>query len=310
MKRLSSLVASVWVAAVFAMVAAVAPAQNTTIGIAPTYDGGGDAFSVTVAQHLTLFIYQDLLETKNLFPILLSPGGVYTPLDTSWLTDYVHERSDIDFLLVPTLKPIVSPEHGKWTLLIDLVLLDARTGDQRAAWNVSTEIKGCKTTLDAGGATRTPTCFFSLDNGNHPNSRLFEKQPLGKATASLADSIRDSIPSHIAGFNSPNPAVSAAGIADYAPCPTHVRITYGYKHAASHSYTLFVNGEDQSTSLQEGVSSFKLPPGPMVLQFAIQDAPYKMVKEPLYQLSTVHSCGSSTLVVDLGPSGDAHPHWE
>jgi hypothetical protein len=40
-------------------------------------------------QHLALFTYQDLLTNKQFAPSLLSPGGVYTPLDTSWLTEFI-----------------------------------------------------------------------------------------------------------------------------------------------------------------------------------------------------------------------------
>ena len=58
-----------------------------------------------MVQHLTLYIYQDLVDSKQFAPSLLNPGGVYTPLDTSWLTEYVQDRPDLDLLLVSTLKP-------------------------------------------------------------------------------------------------------------------------------------------------------------------------------------------------------------
>ena len=299
----------------FAAASCSISAQRVTIGIAPTYDGGGDAFGPAVAQHLNVFLYEDLLDTSSYFPVLLSPGGVYTPLDTSWLVDYIHDRSDVDFLLVPTLKPIVSPEHGKWTLLIDLVLLDARTGDQRGVWTVSEEIRGSKTVLDNTPVeakdtnidTKFSSAISSFGGGfRTASSRRFEKQPLGKATEHLSEEIRDTLAAHLpasAAHPAPSPAYGE-------PCLMRVRLTYAYRHAASQSYMLLVNGLDQSTALKEGISTFSAPPGPMLLQFSLNDAPYKMAKEGLYQLSTVHSCSASTLIVDLGPSGDAHPKWE
>ena len=73
---------------------------------------------------------------------------------------------------------------------------------------------------------------------------------------------------------------------------------------------LLANGLDQSTNLKDGLASFTAPEGELLLQFEVNDAPYKLQKEPLYQLSVVHSCKFSNLIVDLGPGGDAHPHWE
>jgi hypothetical protein len=78
----------------------------------------------------------------------------------------------------------------------------------------------------------------------------------------------------------------------------------------SHSYTLLVNDLDQTTTIADGVSSFKVPEGPLLLQFTINDAPYKLSREPVYQLSTMHSCAKDTLVIDIGQGGDAHHHWE
>ena len=73
-----------------------AGAQKVSIGIAPVFDAGGEQFGPVVVQHLTLFAYQDLLESPMARPMLLSPGGVYTPLDTSWLAEYVQDRPDLD----------------------------------------------------------------------------------------------------------------------------------------------------------------------------------------------------------------------
>jgi hypothetical protein len=70
------------------------------------------------------------------------------------------------------------------------------------------------------------------------------------------------------------------------------------------------NGLDQTLTVVDGVSTFQVPEGPLLLQFAINDTPYKLSKEPVYQLSTVHSCKNNTLIIDVGQGGDAHHHWE
>jgi len=89
-----------------------------------------------------------------------------------------------------------------------------------------------------------------------------------------------------------------------------VHITYAYKHAASHTYLLLVNGLDQSLNMRDGIANFTAPEGEMLLQFSVNDAPYKLQKEPMYQLSTQHNCATKSLTVDLGASGDAHAKWE
>ena len=301
-----------------AVVSVTAVAQKVSVGIAPVFDGGGEAFGPVVAQHLTLFAYQDLLESPAAHPSLLSPGGVYSPLDTSWLVEYVQDRTDLNLLLVATLKPVVNPSKERWVIPVDLVLLNARSGDTVASWTVSTEINSHKTLLEFGQVL--------LEQGSQGRygqmkdtykiapSRDFEKQPLGKATAHLASSIRETLEAKLAGLGLAKPGqaslVPAAVQGAPGSCPVNVKVTYGYKHSASHSFLLLANGLDQSTNLKDGTASFSAPEGELLLQFSINDAPYKLEKEPMYQLSALHSCKSSNLTVDLGPGGDAHPRWE
>lgn len=301
-------------------VSGTAAAQKVSIGIAPVFDGGGEAFGPVVAQHLTLFAYQDLLASAAARPSLLSPGGVYSPLDTSWLVDYVQDRTDLNLLLVATLKPVANPGKERWIIPVDLLLLNARTGDTVASWTVSTEVNSHKTLLDYGEVVAEKQVENRLGHVEGTSyvgapSRDFEKQPLGKATEHLASSIRETLEAKLAGLGPAKPSaqaslVPAAVQGSSTSCPVNVHITYSYRHSASHAYELLANGLDQSTSLKDGVSTFAAPEGELLLQFSVNDAPYKLQKEPLYQLSTVHSCKLSNLIVDLGPSGDAHPRWE
>jgi hypothetical protein len=295
-------------------------AQKVSIGIAPVFDAGGEQFGPVVAQHLTLFAYQDLLESSAAHASLLSPGGVYSPLDTSWLVDYVHDRTDLDLLLVATLKPVTNPAKEKWIIPVEVVLLNAHSGDQLATWMVSTELNSHKTLLEYGQviAQQGTQGRYSQykDTYKVTPSRDFEKQPLGKATAHLAKSIRETLEAKLPGLSLAKPPVQLALVsattapAAPASCPANVHITYSYKHSASHTFLLLVNGLDQSINLKDGIATFSAPEGEMLLQFSVNDAPYKLAKEPMYQLSTQHSCSLKTLTVDLGASGDAHAHWE
>jgi hypothetical protein len=289
-------------------------AQRLALGIAPTFDAGGDEFGPAVVQHLTLYVYQDLVASKQFAPSLLSPGGVYTPLDTSWLTEYVQDRPDLDLLLVSTLKPTVTDKSGS-TILIELSLLDVRSGDTKSTWTVSETTKTKNAWLQKGEAAVTSAVNARADQYSFDitASTDFEKQPLGKTTAHLAEEIRDTLPSHLGGFvktAADKPSDAAGAASSSGPCATRTRVTYSYKHSVSHSYNLLVNGLDETTTIADGIANFKAPEGPFVVQFTINDAPYKLSRQPIYQLSTMHSCKSSTLVIDIGQGGDAHHHWE
>jgi hypothetical protein len=291
-------------------------AQRIALGIAPAYDAGGDDFGPLLVQHLTLYIYQDLLGNKQFAPSLLSPGGVYTPLDTSWLTEYVQDRPELDLLLVATLKPTVS-DKAATTIAVQLDLLDAHTGDTKSTWTVTDVTNKSKSEWFAKGEAAVTAAINGRANEYGgvdilTTSTDFEKQPIGHSTAHLADEIRDTLPAHLGGFVAAagKPADPPAPAVAPPPCTMHTRITYDYRHSVSHSYTLLANNLDETTTITDGISTFKVPEGPLLLQFTVNDAPYRLTKEPIYQLSTFHSCKSDTLVIDLGQGGEAHQHWQ
>ena len=186
------------------------------------------------------------------------------------------------------------------------------------SWTVTTEIASHKAFEEYGQAILAQA---TQDRYGHMKStyigtpsRDFEKQPLGKATAHLASSIRETLETKLNDVGK-SVALAQAGVVPVSAsasssCPINVHITYSYKHAASHTYLLLVNGLDQSIHMKDGIADFSAPEGEMLLQFSVNDAPYKLQKEPLYQFSTQHSCAQKTLTVDLGASGDAHGHWE
>jgi hypothetical protein len=292
-----------------------------SIGIAPVYDGSGAAFGETFAQHLTQFIYQELLTSHAVHPVLLSPGGVYSPLDLSWLVDYVHDQPDVSLLLVATLKPVSNLEKNRWLIPVDLLIVSSSTGESLATWTDSFEINSKKTLTEYGSFDFGPSSIDKYGQVHQSYaiapSRAFEKQPLGKACARLATTIKGSLEGKLAGTETGGMSPTDLAASSSAPtntnqgfCPIRIRITYGYKHSASQSYMLLANGLEQSTNLKDGIASFTAPEGELLLQFSMNDAPYKMETERFYQMSTWHSCKATNLMVDVGPSGDAHPHWE
>lgn len=290
--------------------APLARGQKIVVGIAPAFDAGGDEFGEALVQHLTLFAYQDLLNSSQFTPELLNPGGIYTPLDTNWLTEYVQDRPELDLLLVPVLKPTVIDKNTA-TVVVELSLLDPKTGDAKSTWTITETTKEKNAWVQKGqdmamsmAGDRSQRYGVSMPS---PTSD-FEKQPIGKTTEHLATQVKDTLGAHLGGFTKAAGAKSEPQ--GSGACPVHVRITYNYKHAVSRSYTLLANGLDETSNIADGVSTFKADEGPMLLQFTVNDAPYRMSKEPLYQLSAMHSCNYQTLVIDLGQQGDAHQHWE
>jgi hypothetical protein len=298
LRRLSFLL---FVAATFWVAALQAPAQQLTIGIAPTFDAGSDESGPAISQHLVLFLYRDLARGNSFIPVLLNPGGVYSPFDTSWLVNYVHDRPELDLLLVTTLKP--NAKDGG--LVVDVSLLDARTGAKLSSWTATSVTDGKK-----GWMKGLPANLKSQGGLNSESS--FEKGPFANASWRVADSIRDVLPAKTAEFPRTTAPMQAPPNVTSPPsqCVTHTRITYGYKHSVSRSHLLLVNDLEQTSTLKDGFSSFTLPEGPTIIQFSLNDAPYTMSKQAFYQLSTIHSCSASTLIIDLGAQGDEHHHWE
>jgi hypothetical protein len=210
----------------------------------------------------------------------------------------------------------VNDKSGGYAINIEVSLLDPRTGDTKSAWVVSDSIKEKNAWLQKGSAMVTSAVNGRADSYGVSilsTSTDFEKQPIGKITAHLAEEIRDTLPAHLSGLTAKagsDKAVDVALAGGGVPCEMHTKVTYSYRHVVSHSYTLLANKMDESLTVQDGVSTFKMPEGPLLLQFSLNDTPYRLEKEPVYQLSTVHSCKMSTLVIDVGQGGDAHQHWE
>ncbi len=200
-----------------------------------------------------------------------------------------------------TLKSVISPSHGKWKISADVVLLDKKSGEQREAWTVLTEINGRDTDVETG--LIETSAFRNIFGTGH---RIFKQSPLGKAAERLADQIHEGMQTRL--HSSTLTAEKPAGTG--VTCPMKVRITYNYKHAASQVYSLFVNGLEEAIYVDHGVASFSAPDGPLLVQFSVNDAPYKLAAQPIYQLSTLHACSQSTYIVDLARGGDAHDHWE
>ena len=194
-------------------------AQRISVGVTPVYDGSGNVFGEVLSQHLTLFTYEELLKSPSAYPHLLSPGGVFSPMDSSWLVEYLRERDEIGLVLVATLKPEKKSGGSHSTIPVNLELLDSRSGNTLSSWSVDVEIESKKAIQEYGNVISP--------------SRAFEKQPLGKACAKLAILIKESLETRLASVNpgrtkeiSSNRA-ALEGTTGGGSCPVSLRITYG-----------------------------------------------------------------------------------
>ena len=294
-------------ACLLALVAGFAHAseqQSLRIGVLPTFNAGGESFAPVFSQHLTLKLFRDL-QSDAVNTVLLNPGRFYSPTDDDFLLDY-GRRSGVDSLLITTLLKTLVPEKGNSTITVQTEILDLKSGTRSGPWKSAVEISKRNANLDY----RT----LHMDWGENfylGPSRMFEKQPLGKAMALIAEQVRSQV---IQGLKAG--MVAASGMIKPAKsagtCDVHVKVLYTSKHAASKSYTIFVNDEDESMGVSDGVLLLHNKSGPMLLQWVVHDAPYRLPAQELYQAATEVDCAKPErqLNIKIGAMGEAILDWQ
>ena len=84
--------------------------------------------------------------TRNLYCLVLAASTRALEIQAGW-SSTLRDRPELNFyLLVATLKPVVNPSKEHWVIPVDVELLNAKTGDTVASWNVSTTISSPKDT--------------------------------------------------------------------------------------------------------------------------------------------------------------------
>src|SRR4051812_46915845 len=71
-----------------------AAAKRISVGIMPVFDATGENYGELVTQHMTQMIFEELQGTQ-LQPVLLNPGGGYTPLDADLIKEFA-QMSGVD----------------------------------------------------------------------------------------------------------------------------------------------------------------------------------------------------------------------
>ena len=240
-------------------------------------------------------IYDESRESVD-HPLLLNPGGMYTPLDEDWIRDY-SSKAGADVALSSTLLQVTIPAKGEVALQVRSRVLDLKTGTEIASWSSTTSINRHDAFLE----------FGSL--GYLPASRPFEKQPLGKAARRFAREIREHLV-QLAGNTTAQdrePALSSDG----GPCEIQFKVEYAPKHSVSKAYEVFVNRRDETLNVVDGVLLLHKVSEPLLIQLAIHDAIYKLPKQGLYQMNSPLRCVErpTALVFEIGTAGEGLLHW-
>ena len=121
-----------------------------TVGVAPVFDASGDPWGEEMASHVTMLTFEEL-RSQAISPVLISPGGVYNPLDEDWIREY-GRSAGVDVVLVTTLQRSDRPHNGDWTLKMETFLLDVN-GSGRSTPAVHTQSTNRRNVYQIGRAS-------------------------------------------------------------------------------------------------------------------------------------------------------------
>lgn len=289
-----------------------APAGKVVVGVFPTYDQGGSNYGPEFCQHLSTMIYQEL-QSSSVEPRLLNPGGLYTATADEYTLEYAR-KSNVDTALITVLLNTEMPDKGDFTIKVKGDLIDLKTGASIVSWQSTTPIKRNEVAHEAFqklgdsnsrvGQVRSDIALF------RSSEKPFEKQALGNAARKIAQDMNTQV-THGAGSvtptNEPQPAASGS-----EPCKINFKVSYVKKHAASKSYDLIVNGKNETLQITDGEVPLSVPSGSLLIQLAVHDAPYKVPKQDLYQISAPLDCsqGHHDLVYEIGQVGEGFVKWQ
>jgi hypothetical protein len=286
------------------------------VGIMPAFDTTGDSYGQQFAENLTAMVY-DKLAGAPFEIVLLNPGGLYSPLIPESMLEYT-QSTVVDTVLVMTLLPTDKPQKGDYILHAEAKLMDAKDAKELGtASTYSAKVSHNDALLDAAkggldfGSSTSNTMRHGRDiysamartNGSRP----FEKQPLGKAALSMADSIHAQMLTQVQVAKGDRIEAPKGGA-----CTISVNVKYTAKKASSRAFDILVNGESQSLWTKDGVTTLEnMKAGPVFLQVSVADPPYRTPVQDLYQANTVLDCAKPErqLSLEIGPVGDALLRW-
>lgn len=284
--------------------ATLAAGPKVSVGILPAYDASGEVYGEIFTQNLTQMLF-DEVRASGYEPVLLNPGGAYTPLDSDLIKEF-GQMSKVDSVLITILQIPLKPKNGPHTLKLDAQMLDPVTGTLSATRSYAENIRKEEAIIEGGFIGFGAMWGFGGTGG----SRKFEKQPLGKRARNFARNIRQqvlgTVPSLVQSGTWKNP-IAAPG-----SCQISFRVAYPKKGSISKSYGLIINGKEESLWLKEGVATVTMTNGPALLHINLADAPYRLPVQRLYAANTFVDCSRSerSLALDVGPAGEAFLVWQ
>ena len=296
-------IATITISAQTAAPAPAAPTAKISVGILPVYDASGENYGEVFTQNLTQMLFDELKGT-DYEPVLLNPGGAYTPLDSDLIKEFA-QMAKVDAALITVLQIPTKPKSGPYTLKLDAQLLDPKTGKVTDMRSYTDNIRREEAIVEGGYVG-----FGAMWGWGTGGSRRFEKQPLGKRARNFAKAVRQQTVSTVPSFASTGSA--QVPVASSTSCEVSFRVNYPRKNAISKSYGLIINGKEESLWLKEGIATMSMRSGPALVLVNLADAPYRLPVQHLYAANTYVECskGSQALALDIGPAGEAFLRWQ
>jgi hypothetical protein len=271
------------------------PPSRVSLGIAPVFDASGDPWGEDLAAHITFMMF-DELRNQSVYPVLINPGGVYNPMDEDWIREY-GKQSGVDAVLVTTLQRSQRPREGDWTLKVEALVIEVN-GSGRSPSQLFTQSINRRNLYERFGV---------VDSGGLPG-RAYEKQPLGKYAKRFAESAARYALANLAGVVR---AGSVPAIPTGGPCEVAIRVKYPNK-SESQAYQLVVNDREESLWIKQGVARVQVKGGVMLMLAKMQDAPYRLPVQNVYQATTLVDCSQARrdLTLEIGPAGEGLLVWQ
>ncbi|HJZ72690.1 MAG TPA: hypothetical protein VKE51_13185 [Vicinamibacterales bacterium] len=272
----------------------------------------GEAQGGDLAWYLTSAVY-DALKREGREPVLMNPGGAYTPLDDAATLAFARSAGVgvvVQSRLAPAQRSSRRDDHPR--LQVDVKVLDVRDGAALHAFSVTKEVN--RKDLDRGfdfGAGFDQRRFLWIPGTSvvtyHDVSRRIEKQPLGKTINGLADAIRSNVLS-FGGATLVYPSAALHPNAAVGTCEIEFAVRYLQPRSTSRAYALVVNGREESEAVdREGVAHLIVNGGSNLFEVVVKDPPFKLPVQRGYAVNRWMACTADerSLSMEIGASGEA-----
>ena len=288
--------------------------QKYVLGILPVYDESAEELTEFLPNGLAILLFKHLRPSATVEPVLLSAGGLYDPASTDWNLEY-GRKAHVDALLLTRIYKSTKINDRKSRLKYSFQVLNVSTGVlgpemTNDTVEVATQNLFANVGKAASSVSTRAAYISSQSSGFFRSSEDFEKQPLGKSAAQLADWTVGQLPAALTAQSVKETGTAATPGAP--TCKVNFKIRFVAKHSIAKGYSMFANDEDESSTISDGIATFTIPSGLLAVRVEIPDPPYGMPTQKLYQSSTHVVCGGaqSTLNMDVGTAGEAILRWE